>query len=638
MRANENMPVYAFSKVKSEIFSILKAALGEHSSVLNEINVSKIIEVPPDPKLGDFASPIAISLAGKLKQAPKSIAENMKQKTVLPSDSLIARIEAAKNGYLNFFLNWKKFASMALTEILEMGLEFGVSKEGIGKKVIVEHTSANPNKPLHMGTMRCAVIGDLVARVFRLCGYQVEVQNYMDNLGRQIAILVWRSLNHPDSIAEKANEKIDFTIGKSYVKASSELEEHPEKEQEVSEIIRKMEEEIDPESKLGREIVEKAVQGQLETAWRMNIFYDLLIWESDVIQSGLFNEVLEKMLKSRQVYKIAEGPDSGCIVVDMAEFGERFASQEVPYKIIVRSNGVTTYTGRDIGLHFFKVGLSKKPFNYQLKANQPNSTELWETNPEGLPKETYGSAGSVINVIGVEQDFPQQVVFHALKIMGYEEEFQNSHHLKFEHVWLPDQKFSGRKGTWIGFHADAALDKAVSLAHEEVNKRHEEFSEQLKADLAEKIGVGAVKYYIAKFKTDRKIVVKWEDVLNFEGNSCPYIQYAFVRTRGILGKAGEELKPGDYALLTHQTEHELILQMARLPELITNISQDFSIHLIAEYLQQLADSFTKFYHACQVLKAPSDVRTARLALVKCVNIVFQIGLERIMGIETPEKM
>ncbi len=638
MRAMQDMMKYAIERVKQEILSKLKTALGSVSTFIDEMNVNKIIIPTPDLALGDFSSPVAFSLAKKMKQAPLKIAEDIKKQFNLDSASYLGRIEIARNGYINYFLNWERFASDVFKEILENQNDYGRTWEGKNKKVIVEHTSANPNKPIHMGTMRCAVIGDLISRVFRFCGYDVEVENYMDDLGRQIAVLVWKTLPNKEFVLSKEDEKIDFTIGKLYVDASKELEETPEKEEEIKEIIRKMEEKIDPEASIAQNIVENAVLGQLETAWRMNIFYNLLIWESDIIRSGLFDEVLDQIIKSNNVYKITEGPDKGCIVVNMGEYGKRFANQEKPYKIIVRSNGVTTYTGRDIGFHFFKLGLAKTQFSYRLKTIQPNEQELWETCAGGIPRDCFGFADKAINVIGVEQDFPQQVVFHALKVLGFEKEFQNSHHLKFEHVWLPDQKFSGRKGTWIGFHADAALDKAVSLAYDEVSKRHDDFSDDYKRELAEKIGVGAIKYYLAKFKTDRKIILKWDEVLNFEGNSCPYIQYAFVRTRGILEKVSEEIVPKNLEKLGQPAERALILHLARFPEVINEIKRTFSIHLIAEYLLLLADKFSDFYRTCQVLKAPEDVRAARLALVKCVNIVFRIGLNQIMGINTPEKM
>jgi arginyl-tRNA synthetase len=325
----------------------------------------------------------------------------------------------------------------------------------------------------------------------------------------------------------------------------------------------------------------------------------------------------------------------------MGEFGEEYQQMEKPYKIIVRSNNVATYTGRDIGLHFWKMNLISGKFKFKKWGTQPNGQELWETHSGGKYSEIFGHGDVAINVIGYEQKFPQQVVNHALKITGFEEAYQNSHHLSFKWVWLPDQQaFSGRKGTWIGFEADAALNKAVELALEEVKKRHEgEFSEELMEKIAEIIGVGAVKYYLGKVNPEKKIVIKWEEVLNFEGESAPYIQYAYVRTQGIFRKNEGTVKKADPSLLTHETEIALMRLIAKFPQLIEEVATNFNIHQIANFALVLADRFNDFYHQVPVLQAPSpELRTARLELVQAINILFKILLVDLLGIDVPDRM
>ncbi|MHA1299254.1 MAG: arginine--tRNA ligase [Candidatus Helarchaeota archaeon] len=636
--------------IKKTIFS----ALEKMNVPLEKINAERMINEPPDPKFGEFSTPIAFSLAKILKKPPIKIANDLISNILLKETSYIEKVQVAGGGHVNFYINWEKFSNLVINEIIKSENNYGNLEIGKDQKVIIEHTSANPNKPLHLGTLRCAVLGDLISRIYKKGGYTVEIENYMDNLGRQIAVLVWRFLKDispinyfpylflfPFSIGlDVSNFKIDYFLGLLYADASQKIEKNPELEEEVREIIKLMEEGNNPYAKKADEIVEKATLGQLETAWRMNIFYDLIIWESDVIHSGIFEEVLERILKSKNVYKVEDGPDAGCIVVDMSQFGKEYEKQGKPYKIIVRSNNVPTYTGRDIGLQAFKLNLAKKTFNYRKKLKQPNGVDLWETNMNGKPMDRFGKGNIAINVVGIEQAFPQQVVYYAMKAIGYEEAFQNSYHLSFEHVWLPDQKFSGRKGTWIGFQADVAIEKAVELAYEEVKKRHEtEYDEKYMRELAEKIGVGAIKYYIAKFKTERKIIIKWEEVLNFEGDSAPYIQYAAVRTKGILNKFSGELKDPDPSLLQHKTEKNLMRHLAKFPNLIKNIIKNFTIHLLPEYLLQLAEKFSDFYHACPVLNADNEnLKISRLALVKSVQIIFKIGLEDLMGIEIPERM
>ena len=242
----------------------------------------------------------------------------------------------------------------------------------------------------------------------------------------------------------------------------------------------------------------------------------------------------------------------------------------------------------------------------------------------------------------MEQKYPQQVVNHALKITGHEKEYQNSYHLSFKWVWLPGQEaFSGRKGTWIGYEADAVLDRAVELALEEVRKRHEgEFSEQLMSKIAEIIGVGAVKYFIAKFNPEKKIVLDLEnEVLKFEGETAPYIQYAYVRTQGIFRKhEGKILNPNP-SLLTHKTEIELIKLIAKFPQMINDVATNYQIHDIANYALDVADKFNYFYHQVPVLKAETaELKASRLQLVQAINILLKILLVDLLGIQVPERM
>ncbi len=635
----ENPWVFLQTQILTELERVLESLKVEIPETLNLQQLLK--EAPPD--FGDFETRICFPLAKILRKPPRQIAEMISERIKLENLPYFSKVEVAGPGYINFFINWKKFNELVIHQILELKENYGNLSIGKGLKAIVEHTSPNPTKPLHMGTMRCAVLGDIAGRVLKKAGYNVEIENYMDDLGRQVAVLVWGYLHIQAEEYEKETigKKDDFKLGVLYSKASQKIEEKPELEKEIQGIIAKLENNDPDYAPIAEKLVEKALKGQLKTAWRMNIFYDLLIWESDVIASGIFEEALEKLLQSKQVYKITEGEDKGCIVVDMSEFGEDYQRMEKPYKIIVRSNNVATYTGRDIGLHFFKMNLVKGKFKFRKWGVQPNGQDLWETTKDGQYIESFGHGDLAINVIGYEQKFPQQVVKHALKITGHEKEYQNSYHLSFKWVWLPGQQaFSGRKGTWIGFEADAALDQAVKLAFQEVKKRHEgEFSEELMKEIAEIIGVGAVKYYLAKYSPEKKIVLEWKDVLNFEGESAPYIQYAYVRTQGIFRKHAGTIQTPDPSLLTHKAEIELIRLIAQFPQLVEDVATHFNIHSIANYALKIADKFNDFYHQVPVLKAETDeLKASRLQLVQAVNILLKILLVDLLGIQVPERM
>ena len=309
-----------------------------------------LIEEPPDRRLGDFATTLSFQLPRKLKKAPRQIAEMIVKEIDLNKLEYFSKVEVAGSGYINFYIDWEKFNKFVLSKILELKNKYGDLTIGKGLKAIVEHTSPNPTKPIHMGTMRCAVLGDITGRVLRKAGYRVEIENYMDDLGRQVAVLVWGTsqINQGEYEKEVVGKKEDFKLGMLYTRASQRIADDPALEKEIQGIIARLEDN-DPElAPIAEKLVEKALKGQLETAWRMNIFYDLLIWESDVIASGIFEEALNTLMQSKNVYKVADGEDKGCIVVDMSEFGEDYKKMAKPYKIIVRSNGVATYTGRDI--------------------------------------------------------------------------------------------------------------------------------------------------------------------------------------------------------------------------------------------------------------------------------------------------
>ncbi|MHA1409093.1 MAG: arginine--tRNA ligase [Candidatus Odinarchaeia archaeon] len=629
-----------WNEFKSNVTTLIQKTLEDKGWGLPKKDLKYFIEEPPDNKLGDMATTICFNLSKKLRKAPIEIAKEFIEGINLEKTPLIKKVEIAGAGYLNFFVNWLKFTELVLKTIENEQEEYGSLNIGKNQKVIVEHTSANPTKPIHLGTLRTAVLGDITARLLKKAGFNVEVQNYMDDLGRQVAVLTWGYMNIKEKVPKKQEYKDDFWLGLIYTEASKTIDENEQLEEEIRQILKKMEEGDNKYSELALKLVDMAVKGQLETTSRLNIFYDLLIWEKDIVQSGLFQEALTKMLKSPKVYKIEEGEDAGCIVIDMSSFGDIYKTLKKSYKILVRSDGISTYTGKDIAFQMWKFGLAKANLKFKVFGKQKNGELLWETNKDGETNERFGNADKVVNVIGYEQKFPQQVVYHALKIMGYEEAFKNSYHLSFQHVWLPEQiAFSGRKGTWIGFHSDAVLDKAVTLAYTEVDKRNPDMPKDIKKRIAEIIGVGAVKFYLAKYNPEKKIVINWKEAINFEGDSAPYIQYVIVRINSILKKTKEKSIEADYSLLKDESEIDIIRHLSKFPSLIKYSSINYQYHLIPQYALQLSNKFNVFYHKLPVLKAKNrELRNARIQLIKNVKNVLKICLSDILGIDIPEKM
>ncbi|WEU40034.1 MAG: arginine--tRNA ligase [Candidatus Odinarchaeum yellowstonii] len=625
--------------LKRSVAEILESSFKNNNWSKPEKDYSFYVEVPPDSKLGDLSSTIAFKAAKTLKMKPISIAAKIREEYLLNPSKFIEKVEVAEPGYLNFYIKWSEYSKLVLDTILNEGDRYGDGDIGVGKKVIVEHTSANPTKPIHLGTMRCAVLGDVTARLLRKVGYNVEVENYMDDLGRQVAVLTWGYENLSSEIEKKPEYKDDYWLGLIYTAAAQRVEEKSEFEERIRHILKKMEEGGNEYSDLAQRLVYMVVKSQLETAARMNIFYDLLIWEKDIVRSGLFKEALNKMLKSPHVYQVREGEDANCIVIDMSILGEPYTSLKKSYKILVRSDGVSTYTGKDIAFQMWKFGLAEADLKFRVFGIQKNGGALMETAQDGEANRSFGHADKVVNVIGYEQTLPQQIVYQALKIMGYEEAYKNSYHLSFQWVWLPEQvAFSGRKGTWIGFHADAVLDKAFQLAMEEVEKRNPDMEPELKKRIAEVIASGSVKFYLAKYSPEKKIIIDWKEAINFEGDSAPYVQYTIVRINSILSKVNHIGEP-DYSLLTDETEIDLIRTLSKFPYTVREAAETYQYHLIPHYCLSLANKFNIFYHKLPVLKAEDEaLRAARLNLIKAVAQTLKIGLKDLIGIDIPVKM
>ncbi len=618
----DNMKVNPWGQFKQDVARSLGKAISE-LGWRSPIPIEDTLEEPPDPKLGDLSTRITFELAKSLHKSPSWIASEIGK--VIKPVGLISRAEVYAN-YLNFFVDMSKTSDLTLRAIELADKKYGCSDSGKGKKVVVEHTSVNPTKPLHIGHGRNAVIGDTISRILRAIGYRVEVQNYIDDMGRQVA----ETLLATGIVKKGPKAKYDHMLGLIYSEIHGRIGEDPKLGEEVRKILWHLEQGKGRTPAMARRMAESCVKANLETTDRMDISYDLLAWESDIVRSGVLNETLDKLRATKYLVE-GTGEHAGTLILRLSEFG-------LEDKVLVRSDGTAIYTTRDIAYQLWKFGKTKSSLKFKLHSRRPDGTRTYTTAKLGKTGKKFGKADKVINVVGAEQRFPQRVVFTALKLLGYNRESENSHHLAYEHVWLPSGRFSGRKGTWVGFSVDDAIEEAVARSRVIVDEHATDASEQFKRNAAEFVGVGAVRYSLISTSPEKRITFKWEETLNFNRNSGPAVQYSHARACSILRKAKGRMGKRDSKAFKLPQELKLIKLLAKFPDVVQRAGERLQPHLPALYAAELALAFNTFYEAAPVIEAETrELRDARLRLVDCVRIVLRNALE-LIGITAPDRM
>ncbi|MFW9777364.1 MAG: arginine--tRNA ligase [Candidatus Heimdallarchaeota archaeon] len=625
--------------------------LTEIDSNLRE-TIRDSIEIPPSIEFGERSSNIAFKLTKKLKQSPFQIAETLTKilNSKLSDTGFIARAEA-KKGYVNFFFDFITLIPHLTQKILMADEQYGQNTSGVNRKIVVEHTSINPVKPLHIGNLRNAVLGDIIARLYYWNGWQVEVQNLIDDLGRQVATLIWGYLNsHHLDVKRALQEKFDVWLGRVY-SYCNDLLEKDENWNEVDRIMIELKK--DPVLyRYMRSICQACVDANLETAWRHGITYDYLVWESDISRSGIWEETFQLLEKNDAFMWEKDGVNAGCFIADLGRLPE-FQDKKNPSKIFVRSNGVPTYVAHDVALQLWKFGLVKTPLlsspltcqGVDIHTQRP----LWTSTDLDLErshqKREFGNADRVCNVIGVEQDYLQDIVRYSLKLLNLNEQFQNSYHRSYKHVSAPHARFSGRTGNWFEERAwaDAVLEDTQEAAFKVLTSKRPDLGEDLrkKEKITKRIAIGAIRYWLAKFSTETEIKFTIDDATSLEGDTGPFLQYAYVRASKILEKLPSSFIPRKYVLINSQiTSHEqsLVLKMAEFPEVVVKAASAFQPIQIANYTYELAAAFNRFYETSRVISADNpDLQAFRIDLVRAFQIVMVNALH-LLGIPIVEEM
>ncbi|MHA1638190.1 MAG: arginine--tRNA ligase [Candidatus Thorarchaeota archaeon] len=619
------------------IISILSKATEVKEDVLIEF-----IEIPPDPKMGDVATTISFHLAKKLKKNPVAIATEVvtNLSAIIEKEPIIDRVES-KGPYINLFFNRAAFTVGILTRVRDLGDEYGRTSEYTGKRALIEFPAVNPSKPWHIGHTRNAVIGDTLGNLLSAAGYDAVKLDYINDLGLQIAQLTWKLMQIEE---QKSDTKYDHYLGHLYVDVQEAFENDEQVAEDIRRISKNLEDLTSIESKTSLKMVTKCINAQYQTGYRLGIYHDLQVWESAIAHSGILETARKMMLKAENIVVLEEGSKAGCIVAKLDTI-EEFKDMQDPNKVLFRSDGTRTYTGADVALQLWKFGIIKDPFKYQLFETQPNGQDLKRTTVEGDDFD-IGKFDLVLNVIGARQAHPQRLIYAILDLLGYDNQSANSHHIAYEFVGLEDADFSGRTGTWVGFSCDVVLDKAFDMARIEVSKRNAEESDDFKDKVGEQVGSGAIRYFLLKASPDRQITFRWNEVLDFNGDAAPYLQYSHARATRILEKVDSVETELDLSVLTHDAEFALVKAIAKFPEEILEIVRSlqketwgtsFQSNKLTSYCYNLATLFNKFYDSCPVLKAEPQIREARLELVKAFKTTMANCL-RLLGIPVVERM
>jgi len=641
-----------FAEFRDACGTALQEVLGKQ---FPKVSVSDRLDLPPSPEFGELASSACFEIAKHTRKKPPDVAAKIIEALDMTKLPLVQTVKAA-GGYINFYADFAEFTRLTVESARTLGNEYGHVKTDKPAKIIVEHTSANPTSPIHIGAARNPMLGDALARILKARDHTVFRHCYVDDVGRQSSVIAYgyKKLGKP-----KPKGKPDHFIGVIYTLTSCLTEIHRLKEEvekarkhSTAEEVSKLQRELDdwmsvavdleskhsqlfnqlaqeiskdenPEAKIAslnreyeageedaksliREISQLCIRGFEETLGMTGINFDSWDWESDFVWNSDVKKVLRKLAATPYVFHAGQvlefDADKAAQDLNLRQvFGIR-DDYEIPSLTLVRGDGTTLYTTRDI------------PYT------------LWK----------FRKAERVINVIGMDQLLSQLQLKLSLCALGYLDYARNLTHFAYNLVRLPGFRIQSRTGRYITL--DQVMNEAIRRAYEEVSKRSPHLSADEKNKISRLVGIGALKYALVEVDPSKPVVFTWDRVLDFEKNSAPYIQYSHARAGSIMRKGSREPESPDYALLKERREHDIILMLARFPEVFIEAADNLKPNLIADFANALADKFNTFYNALPVLRAkPQELSDARLALVEATKVVVSNALN-LLGIEAPEKM
>ena len=624
--------------------SILDEIENNLNKILDDLSISdvKFSVEPAKPGFGDVSSNISFLLAKQLKKSPKEISEMLSEKYSQCTSTLVSKSESHPSGYLNFYADWPKLNQLILSE--SNLSTFGDVDIGNNSTIVVEHTSVNPNKALHIGHIRNIIIGDTISRILQKANYKVNVLNYVDDSGLQVADIIVGFKHFGYEIEPPQGKKFDHYCGDDvYVKTTEKYEQDSSLEEIRKNVLKELEDGNSETAQFADKITRRVLSNQLETCWNLAVSYDCLNFESQIIRSGLWDGIFEKLKEMKLVEFENDGKNAGCWVI-------RGEGKEED-KVIVRSNGTATYIAKDIPYAAWKLGLLDDPFHYEkYEKEQPNSRVLWQTTLNDSSSESPNFSGDkVITVIDSRQARLQKII---TSLMGKFKSVPDAYvHLGYESVTLSSEtakvlgietdgkqaQMSGRKGLYV--NADSVYDLLKEKTIEETKKRHPEMDDSEIEKIAHSVSVATLRYEMIKQDLDKIIAFDLTKSLSLEGDTAPYIQYTHARASRILEKSGRTPSIDvDFSLLNEPSEIDLVKTLGLFNLQVRDAANNLSPKVISRYCHDLAVAFNSFYEKSKVLDLGDEqLENARLCLVHSFKITLEKALN-LLGITAPDKM
>ncbi|HXG07554.1 MAG TPA: arginine--tRNA ligase [Nitrososphaera sp.] len=629
-----------FRLLHNEVRSLVERVISDAGYPAVQFDLSE----PPQKEFGDLSCNAAFLLAKHARKAPQKIAAELADLTRPHiGGTHVLAVEPA-GGHINFRANYSRLSPATLEQVLSNPENYGYPDSGHGRHIIIEHTSVNPNKALHVGHMRNVILGDTLYRIMKATNHRVTVLNYVDDSGLQVADIVVGFKFAGFAVEPADGKKFDHYCGDEvYVKINELYQKDARLAEKRKQVLKEIEEGKSEIAQFAARITRRVLNEQLKTCWRMKARYDLLNFESHIVVSRLWSKTFDLLKENGVAHFEEEGKNKGCWVIE---------AKDEEDKVLVRSDGTATYMAKDIPYAAWKLGLVDDPFSYEEFVKQWDGSTLYATTLDGQPGGKEFTGGErVITIIDSRQARLQRIVSQVLsKIgsknkqyfhLGYEAVTLSSETAKALGIDIGDRQFmhmSGRKGIYVS--ADYVLDVLHAKAYEEVKARNPDFAEGLLHAIAEDIAISAIRYNMIRQDLDKIITFDIKESLSLEGDTGPYLQYAYARSRRILEKSGQSISGVSFAFdkLTHESEIALIKEIAKMDLVVEDSVRSLSPKSLARYSYNLATAFNIFYEKVPVLKeADVELRAARLALVKAFGITLKNALIA-LGITALDRM